>query len=98
MMLGECFDLQMRQQELIHLHALLVEIRNYLEDQEELSADPYVDYDTFDVSPTAIDRTKDVHLEAMTRLMDGIQTKFDDYQLPSSTYSTSSNHSEPPTP
>ncbi|WP_226040043.1 UPF0058 family protein [Natrinema sp. DC36] len=59
----------MRQQELIHLHALLLEIRRYLEREETLPAGAFAAYDAQSVRPTHIHCGKDAHKKAIAHLL-----------------------------
>lgn len=64
----------MRKQELIHIHGLLVEVRRYFDDRDEIPADAFDAYDTYGVTPTALHRHKDAHKEAIEHLLEGIDT------------------------
>jgi len=60
----------MKKQELIHLHGLLAEVSNYVEEHEgtiDLSA-----YEAQTVRPTSIHKSKTSHKEAVFDLMDGL--------------------------
>ncbi|WP_339104201.1 UPF0058 family protein [Haloterrigena salinisoli] len=58
----------MDQQELIHLHALLVEIRRDLDREETLRAGAFDAYDSQPVRPTHLHRRKEAHKQAMNLL------------------------------
>lgn len=59
----------MRKQELVQLHALCSEVRGYVERRYDLPDDAFERYDQVDVPPVAIDRTKEVHEEALGQLL-----------------------------
>lgn len=61
----------MRKQELIHLHALLTEIRDDLEERTNESAIAFEAYEHNAVQPTAIFARKGAHLDAIWQLLDG---------------------------
>lgn len=60
----------MRKQELVHLHALGVACRRYVD--TEASPAAVEAYEELGVSPTSIHRRKDVHREATLRLFAGV--------------------------
>lgn len=59
----------MRKQELVYLHGLLREVRDYYE-RETGEAVPTPQYDACDVSPSAIHRSKGAQEEAVTTLLE----------------------------
>lgn len=66
----------MRKQELVHFHRLLVEIRWYLAEQEEIEipAGAFDTYEDCEVKPTALTERKAAHEEAVDHLLEGLQT------------------------
>lgn len=72
----------MRQQELIHLHNLLIQIRRHIEAAEDVPADAFDAYDAHAVSPIAVHRRKDDHQDAVFLLLDGLHTAAADHYLP----------------
>lgn len=58
----------MRKQELVYLHGLLREVRDHYE-REAGEPIPTPRYDAYDVSPSAIHRSKDTQEEAVTTLL-----------------------------
>lgn len=84
----------MRKQELIHLHALCVELRRYFEDHHDLSSDPFQSYEEFGVSPLAVHHRKQFHEEALFRLLIGLATFIDAHPAPASPTQLSSPTSE----
>jgi hypothetical protein len=61
-----------RSQELIHLHALLVEVRGYLEREERLPAGAFAAYDAQQTGPFHIHQSKEEHKQAISLLIEGI--------------------------
>lgn len=57
----------MRKQELIHLHALLVEVQRYCAQESDLS-----EYKMLKIGPSSIFSRKDEHREAVFALLEGI--------------------------
>ncbi|MFB6283425.1 MAG: UPF0058 family protein [Halobacteria archaeon] len=55
----------MHKDELIHLHSLMVEIRNYFEDTEDIDGNPFSDYEKLNTSPVHIHKSKDDHKHAI---------------------------------
>lgn len=66
----------MRKQELIQVHGLLVVTREHLSDREDVAIPPdaFDAYDDYGVGPTAIDKRKADHAEAVDRLAEGLRT------------------------
>ena len=64
----------MRKQELIHLHALLLEIRHELTAKREVTAGAFDAYESHDVQPVAMHESKATHNEAVRHLLDGIES------------------------
>ena len=67
----------MRKQELVHLHALSVRVRCYVEDRHDISADAFARYDRTCVGPTAIHRGKGDHADALLELFAVLATLLD---------------------
>ncbi|MDJ1431214.1 UPF0058 family protein [Halostagnicola sp. A-GB9-2] len=63
----------MKIQELIHLHALLLEIRKYLEREGNVPYGAFDSYDTQPIRPSHIHRQKDAHKNAINLLLDGFE-------------------------
>ncbi|WP_266081771.1 UPF0058 family protein [Haladaptatus caseinilyticus] len=61
----------MKKQELIHLHGLLVEIRNNYKVRNEETLD-FQDYDSAGVHPTSIHHSKSDHKKAVFKLANGL--------------------------
>lgn len=61
----------MKKQELIHLHGLLAQVRNHVEEIEGAPVDEE-SYDELGVRPTSIHRSKTDHKEAVFALADCI--------------------------
>lgn len=61
----------MRKQELIHLHALTIELRSWLEEHHGIDGE-FDAYDEGAVSRHAIHRRKGTHKEAVRLAMDGV--------------------------
>lgn len=62
----------MRKQELIHVHGLLHEVEEYLEEEyfeDELESE---EYESLDIRPTDIHRRKEDHKEAIFSLSDSL--------------------------
>ena len=64
----------MRKQQLIHLHALCLCLRDRIDDRVTVPADAFEAYDAMDVDPTAVHRRKAVHQDAVLALLDGLTT------------------------
>ena len=63
----------MKTQELIHIHALLLEARAFLEQEGTAPADAFDAYDAQPVRPTHIHRAKETHMRAINLLLDGLR-------------------------
>lgn len=63
----------MRKKEFIHVHALLLEITQYLMENEDVDPSIHSMYDTLDVRPSSAHKPKDDHYEAVTVLGDSIE-------------------------
>lgn len=61
----------MKQQELIHIHALLYEVGEYIEQDDESPADPFARYETQPIRPHHVHRGKDAHRTAINHLLHG---------------------------
>lgn len=59
-------------QELIHIHALLLEVREYLDREGIVSARAFDAYDGQPVRPSHIHRQKDAHERAIDLLLAGL--------------------------
>jgi hypothetical protein len=59
----------MKRQELIHIHALLFEVGEYLEGDESLPDEVFADYKTQPTRPQDIHRGKDAHAIAVKHLL-----------------------------
>lgn len=59
----------MRKQELVQLHALCMQVREYVERRYDLPDGAFERYDRTDVPPVAIYRKKEAHEEALGRLL-----------------------------
>ncbi|MFP8958434.1 UPF0058 family protein [Natrialbaceae archaeon A-CW3] len=73
----------MRKQELIHLHALAMEIRKYLVVHETIPTGSFEHYEHYGVSPTSIHYSKTRHKESLQLLLEGLLAALD--HPPSST-------------
>ncbi|UTF52583.1 UPF0058 family protein [Natronosalvus rutilus] len=62
----------MRKQELIHLHALAVELRKDVTEHETVPPDAFEEYDRYGIAPTSIHYNKPRHKESLLLLLDGI--------------------------
>lgn len=63
----------MKSQELIHFHALLLEVRSDLERREDVPPDAFAAYDAESIRPSHIHRPKEAHERAVGLLLDGIE-------------------------
>ncbi|WP_458187803.1 UPF0058 family protein [Haladaptatus sp. NG-WS-4] len=61
----------MKKQELIHLHGLLVEVRNQYEVRNDQTAD-CEEYEATGVRPTSIHRSKTDHRDAVFKLAENL--------------------------
>jgi len=59
-------------QELIHLHALLFEVREYLEQEGTVPPGAFDAYETQPVRPPHIHRRKEAHETAISLLLNGL--------------------------
>lgn len=87
----------MRQQELIHLHSLLTEIRQYIEATEDVPADAFDAYNSQAVSPVAVHRRKDNHQDAVFLLLDGLHAAISDHSSTPDRQSTEPREVNPST-
>ncbi|WP_276255541.1 UPF0058 family protein [Halomontanus rarus] len=64
----------MRKQELVHTHALVVELRAHIcsTHGETPTPDAFDDYDANDVTPAAVYHPKSAHKESVQLLLEGI--------------------------
>ena len=67
----------MQKQELIHIHMLVVEIRDFVSKKEPIPHDAFEEYDQNGVAPTAIHYNKIVHKESLQLLLDEIHESLD---------------------
>ena len=65
----------MKQQELIHLHALLFEVGEYIKRDDTSTIDPFARYETQSTRPYHVHRRKDAHTTAINHLLHG-STRF----------------------
>ncbi|WP_353617655.1 UPF0058 family protein [Natranaeroarchaeum aerophilus] len=77
-----------RIQELIYLHALLLEMRQYLEQEDNVPYGAFEPYDAQPIRPSHIHRQKDGHKNAIDLLLNGFEQCVQthpppDYTLPS---------------
>lgn len=63
----------MRSQELIHFHALLLEVREDLERSGEVPPGAFAAYDAQPVRPAHVHRRKEAHKEGIDLLLRGIE-------------------------
>lgn len=70
----------MRKDEYLHLHALFVELRRYLQEIGEVPDDAFAAYEAYGVDPVAIHRRKEAHHEALQLLLDGMGTTLEAQQ------------------
>lgn len=61
----------MKKQELIHIHALLYEVGEYIEQEDERPVDPFDPYKEQSTRPQHIHRGKDEHTTAINHLLRG---------------------------
>ena len=69
-------------QELIHLHALLIETREYLEQESEVPSSAFAPYDAQSIRPSHFHSQKDAHMNAIALLLDGIDNSIQPYPPP----------------
>lgn len=64
----------MRKQDLLHIHGLLVAVRRYLDEHDDVRVPPgaFDAYDGYGVGPTAVADRKAAHREAVDRLLGGL--------------------------
>ena len=63
----------MRKKEFIHVHALLLEISEYVMENEDVDQSIHPRYDTLEVCPSSVHKPKRTHYEAVTILGDSIE-------------------------
>lgn len=63
----------MKSNELVHVHALLCEVRAELERDGAVPPDAFAAYEDQPVRPTHVHRRKEAHERAIGHLLDGIQ-------------------------
>lgn len=69
---ADVVHLSVKIQELIHLHALLLETREYLEREDNVPYGAFDSYDAQPIRPSHIHRQKNVHMNAIGLLLDGL--------------------------
>lgn len=62
----------MRKEEYFHLHALFVELRQFLQETGDVPDDAFAAYEAYGVGPMAIHRRKDDHHQALRLLTEGV--------------------------
>lgn len=65
----------MRKVEAVHLHALLDELRGYLEARGKVEREAFTDYDGLGILPLQVHRSKSEHAEALLVLGDTLATE-----------------------
>jgi len=68
----------MKKQELIHLHGLLSEVRSEYADRGDLDLS---EYESYNVQPTSIHRSKTDHKTAVFKLAEGLASSFENEQV-----------------
>lgn len=70
----------MDKQEFIHIHSLLLEVRNEIEEREGglEEIDEIEEYDNMDISPESIHKNKSQHKSAIFKLSEGLAKATDD--------------------
>ena len=63
----------MQKKELIHIHALLYQVRQYVTENENIPVEMHSTYDALDVRPSSIHKQKQNHYEAITTLGGSIE-------------------------
>lgn len=63
----------MKRQELIHVHALLFELRVHLQTEERLPSDAFSAYDRQRIRPHHIHHGKEAHRRAIVLLLNGFR-------------------------
>ena len=63
----------MRKTELVHVHALLAQVRCEFEAREEIRGDVFSAYEAYGVAPVAINQQKEHHQRAIALLLDGFR-------------------------
>ena len=69
-------------QELIHLHALLLETRGYLEREDNVPYGAFDPYEAQPIRPSHIHRQKDAHMNAIDLLLDGLDNSVQPHPPP----------------
>ena len=64
----------MRKQELIHLHALCLLLRERVDERTEITSEAFAGYDDSRLDPSAVHRRKAEHHEAVLALLEGLAT------------------------
>lgn len=68
----------MRKKELVHVHALLEEVRRQIRSGGPVPPDAYDAYEAYGLSSAAVHYPKADHREAVFRLADGVVTTIDE--------------------
>lgn len=66
----------MQKDELIQMHAFLLQIKSYVEDGDNETKDVFTSYDTLNVAPHHVFKSKDLQKEAVFELCKGISRLF----------------------
>ncbi|WP_435094993.1 UPF0058 family protein [Halorubrum sp. N11] len=72
----------MRKKELISTHALLVEVAQYLIENENMPAGRMCRYHALSVTPLGVHKSKQDHYEAITVLFNIIEGEFEQTRIP----------------
>ena len=72
----------MRKKELISTHALLLEVAQYLIENESMPAQRISTYHTLGVTPLGVHKSKQDHYEAITVLLNTIEEEFEQTPMP----------------
>jgi hypothetical protein len=72
----------MRKRELVHFHALLDQIRWFAAERGDLPDDALEAYETLDVAPTAVYRSKQDHEDAVVTLTESLAEAVDEPDRP----------------
>jgi hypothetical protein len=68
----------MRKQEYIHVHALLVQITQYLVEHEDMPAETFERYEQLSTRPSSIHEAKENHHDAVMELSGDIEPWIDE--------------------
>ncbi len=67
----------MRKQDLIQLHRLLLELSQYMSEENAISTEWIVEYDMLDTRPIYVQAAKEDHQEAVMMLATAIEAELD---------------------